>query len=100
MSYVAIKGGKAAIDGAASANEYLRCKGAADEPLTLAVIEEQLRLLTSRVVSEGVLYHPRLAALSLRRAQWPRERAGGFGRSLGNRRARPHAAVHGGHSSL
>lgn len=69
MSYVAIKGGKAAIDGAASANEYLRCKGTADTPLTLAVIEEQLRLLTSRVVSEGGLYHPRLAALALKQFQ-------------------------------
>jgi alpha-D-ribose 1-methylphosphonate 5-triphosphate synthase subunit PhnI len=69
MSYVAIKGGKAAIDGAASANEYLRCKGTADEPLTLAMIEEQLRLLTSRVVSEGGLYHPRLAALALKQFQ-------------------------------
>lgn len=69
MSYVAIKGGKAAIDGAASASEYLRCKGTADEPLTLAVIEEQLRLLTSRVVSEGGLYHPRLAALALKQFQ-------------------------------
>lgn len=69
MSYVAIKGGKAAIDGAASASEYLRCKGTADEPLTLAVIEEQLRLLISRVVSEGGLYHPRLAALALKQFQ-------------------------------
>lgn len=68
MSYVAIKGGKAAIDGAASATEYLRCKGEGD-PLTLAVIEEQLRLLTSRVVSEGGLYHPRLAALALKQFQ-------------------------------
>ena len=69
MSYVAIKGGKAAIDGAAAATEYLRCKGAADEPLTLALIEEQLRLLTSRVVSEGGLYHPKLAALALKQFQ-------------------------------
>ncbi len=69
MSYVAIKGGKAAIDGAAAATDYLRCKGAADEPITLALIEEQLRLLTSRVVSEGGLYHPKLAALALKQFQ-------------------------------
>jgi alpha-D-ribose 1-methylphosphonate 5-triphosphate synthase subunit PhnI len=69
MSYVAIKGGKAAIDGAAAATEYLRCKGMEEEPLTLAVIEEQLRLLTSRVVSEGGLYHPKLAALALKQFQ-------------------------------
>lgn len=68
MSYVAIKGGKAAIDGAASATEYQRCKGG-DVPLTLTAIEDQLRLLTSRVVSEGGLYHPRLAALALKQFQ-------------------------------
>jgi alpha-D-ribose 1-methylphosphonate 5-triphosphate synthase subunit PhnI len=69
MSYVAIKGGKAAIDGAAAVTDYLRCKGSLDEPLTLAMIEEQLRLLTSRVISEGGLYHPRLAALALKQFQ-------------------------------
>lgn len=69
MSYVAIKGGKAAIDGAAAATEYLRSKGSLDEPLSLAMIEEQLRLLTSRVISEGGLYHPRLAALALKQFQ-------------------------------
>jgi len=69
MSYVAIKGGKAAIDGAAAATEFMRCKGEADESLALSVIEEQLRLLTSRVVSEGGLYHPRLAALALKQFQ-------------------------------
>ena len=68
MSYVAIKGGKAAIDGAASAAEYQRCKSG-DEPIALTTIEEQLRLLTSRVVSEGGLYHPRLAALALKQFQ-------------------------------
>jgi alpha-D-ribose 1-methylphosphonate 5-triphosphate synthase subunit PhnI len=69
MSYVAIKGGKTAIDAAASATEYMRCRNAADEPLTLSVIEEQLRLLTSRVISEGGLYHPRLAALAIKQFQ-------------------------------
>jgi alpha-D-ribose 1-methylphosphonate 5-triphosphate synthase subunit PhnI len=69
MSYVAIKGGKAAIDGAALASEYMRCKGGVDEPLTLSAIEDQLRLLTSRVVSEGGLYHPRLAALAIKQFQ-------------------------------
>ncbi|MEQ1668556.1 MAG: carbon-phosphorus lyase complex subunit PhnI [Sulfuriferula sp.] len=70
MGYVAIKGGKAAIDGAASASDYLRTCG--DEqmmPLALDVIEAQLRLLVSRVVSEGGLYHPKLAALALKQFQ-------------------------------
>lgn len=69
MSYVAIKGGKAAIDAAAAATEFMRSKNAKDEPLTLSAIEEQLRLLTSRVVSEGGLYHPRLAALAIKQFQ-------------------------------
>jgi alpha-D-ribose 1-methylphosphonate 5-triphosphate synthase subunit PhnI len=69
MSYVAIKGGKAAIDGAASATEFLRADDNTGEPLKLSAIECQLRLLTSRVVSEGGLYHPRLAALAIKQFQ-------------------------------
>lgn len=69
MSYVAIKGGKAAIDGAAAATDYMRCMNAVDEPIKLSVIEDQLRLLTSRIVSEGGLYHPKLAALALKQFQ-------------------------------
>lgn len=69
MSYVAIKGGKAAIDGAAAAAEFLRGHDDSGEPLKLSAIECQLRLLTSRVVSEGGLYHPRLAALAIKQFQ-------------------------------
>lgn len=69
MSYVAIKGGKAAIDGAATAAEFLRGHDDSGEPLKLSAIESQLRLLTSRVVSEGGLYHPRLAALAIKQFQ-------------------------------
>lgn len=70
MGYVAIKGGRAAIDGAAEAAEYLRtCEGETGTPLGLDTIEGQLRLLVSRVVSEGGLYHPRLAALAIKQFQ-------------------------------
>lgn len=70
MGYVAIKGGGRAIDGAANALEALRtAEGEDGQPLTLEAIEHQLRLLTSRVVSEGGLYHPRLAALALKQMQ-------------------------------
>lgn len=70
MGYVAIKGGGKAIEGAAAATEALRtAQGARDEPLELTAIEHQLRLLTSRVVSEGGLYHPRLAALAIKQMQ-------------------------------
>lgn len=70
MAYVAIKGGRAAIAGAAQAAEFLRTGGAETEaPLKLDTIEQQLRLLVSRVVSEGGLYHPRLAALAIKQFQ-------------------------------
>ncbi len=70
MGYVAIKGGAKAIEGAAAALEALRAAaGAQATPLDLSAIEHQLRLLTSRVVSEGGLYHPRLAALAIKQMQ-------------------------------
>jgi alpha-D-ribose 1-methylphosphonate 5-triphosphate synthase subunit PhnI len=70
MGYVAIKGGGRAIEGTHAAAEALRtAEGDAGSPLTLSTIEHQLRLLTSRVVSEGGLYHPRLAALAIKQMQ-------------------------------
>ena len=70
MGYVAIKGGGRAITGAAGAVEALRtAQGEGGQPLSLSAIEHQLRLLTSRVVSEGGLYHPRLAALAIKQMQ-------------------------------
>lgn len=70
MGYVAIKGGGRAIAGAAEALEALRtAEGEGGTPLSLSAIEHQLRLLTSRVVSEGGLYHPRLAALAIKQMQ-------------------------------
>ncbi len=70
MGYVAIKGGGRAIAGAEAAVEALRtAEGDTGTPLSLSSIEQQLRLLTSRVVSEGGLYHPRLAALAIKQMQ-------------------------------
>jgi alpha-D-ribose 1-methylphosphonate 5-triphosphate synthase subunit PhnI len=70
MGYVAIKGGGRAIEGAAKATEALRTAEAeGGQPLALSAIEHQLRLLTSRVLSEGGLYHPRLAALAIKQMQ-------------------------------
>lgn len=70
MGYVAIKGGAQAIQGANAAIEALRTAEAeSGTPLALSTIENQLRLLTSRVVSEGGLYHPRLAALAIKQMQ-------------------------------
>jgi alpha-D-ribose 1-methylphosphonate 5-triphosphate synthase subunit PhnI len=70
MGYVAIKGGARAIAQAEAAQDVLRtAQGESSEPLTLAAIEHQLRLLTSRVISEGGLYHPQLAALAIKQMQ-------------------------------
>jgi alpha-D-ribose 1-methylphosphonate 5-triphosphate synthase subunit PhnI len=70
MGYVAIKGGGQAIQGAERVVETLRtAEGENGTPLTLQTIEHQLRSLTSRVVSEGGLYHPRLAALAIKQMQ-------------------------------
>ena len=45
-------------------------KGAEQEqPLQIDSIENQLRLLHSRVISEGGIYHPRLASLAIKQAQ-------------------------------
>ncbi|MEW6403295.1 MAG: carbon-phosphorus lyase complex subunit PhnI [Chloroflexota bacterium] len=70
MGYVAIKGGGIAIKGSLEALEALRAaEGEQGVPLSLSTIENQLRLLTSRIVSEGGLYHPRLAALAIKQMQ-------------------------------
>jgi alpha-D-ribose 1-methylphosphonate 5-triphosphate synthase subunit PhnI len=69
MSYVAIKGGGKAIAGAAQVLEYLRTRqGAQGTPLDIQTIENQLHFLVSRVVSEGGVYHPKLAALAIKQS--------------------------------
>lgn len=70
MGYVAIKGGGQAILGAEAVLEALRgMEGESGESVSLDAIEHQFRLLTSRIVSEGGLYHPRLAALAIKQSQ-------------------------------
>lgn len=67
MSYVAIKGGANAISAAESLLDYLRCEqGDASEALDVETITKQLRFLNSRVISEGGLYHPKLASLAIK----------------------------------
>ncbi len=69
MGYVAIKGGAEAIQGAEELFEYLRCaRGEAGSPLDSATIQNQLRQLHSRVLSEGGLYHPELASLAIKQS--------------------------------
>lgn len=69
MAYVAIKGGGQAIDGSKTVFDYLRARqGDESSPLDLDTIQNQLRLLHGRVISEGGVYHPRLAALAVKQA--------------------------------
>src|SRR6516225_425821 len=67
MGYVAIKGGRAAIQEAAKLLEFLRAEGSA-APLPAGDIQHQLRLLHSRVLSEGSLYHPELCSLAIKQS--------------------------------
>jgi alpha-D-ribose 1-methylphosphonate 5-triphosphate synthase subunit PhnI len=70
VAYVAIKGGGEAINGSKAVFDYLRTREAGDAfPLQTETIEHQLRLLHSRVISEGGLYHPQLASLAIKQAQ-------------------------------
>lgn len=70
MGYVAIKGGDQAIEGTKSLFDYLRTQqGEETQPIDTDTIEHQLRLLHSRVISEGGVYHPRLASLAIKQAQ-------------------------------
>lgn len=70
MGYVAIKGGGQALAGTKTVYDYLRARhGENAPPLTSNVIENQLRLLHSRVISEGGVYHPTLASLAIKQAQ-------------------------------
>lgn len=87
MGYVAIKGGETAIREAARAMEFLRVQGGG-EPLAVDVIRDQLHLLTGRVLGEGGLYDPELAALALKQAAGDTLEAAFFLRAFRSTRAR------------
>ncbi len=67
--YVAVKGGEAAIANAHRLLDHERRgdRGVAD--LSLAQIREQMTLLVDRVMTEGSLYDPDLAALAIKQAR-------------------------------
>ena len=67
--YVAVKGGEKAID---AAHRLLACerRGDTDVPeITAEQIREQLAIGVARVMSEGSLYDPDLAALAIKQAR-------------------------------
>ncbi len=69
MAYVAVKGGEAAID---AAHAWRAALGRGDPALArveVAQLVQQLGRAVDRVMSEGSLYDPELAALAIRQAQ-------------------------------
>ena len=67
--YVAVKGGEAAIDNAHRLLAEVRRGDPAVPELGVAQIREQMSLLVDRVMAEGSLYDPDLAALALKQAR-------------------------------
>ncbi|MET1029139.1 MAG: carbon-phosphorus lyase complex subunit PhnI [Dongiaceae bacterium] len=66
--YVAVKGGEAAIDAAHRLLDRDRRGDPAVPELTVEQIATQLRLGVDRVMAEGALYDPALAALAIKQA--------------------------------
>ncbi len=67
--YVAVKGGEAAIDNAHRLLAEVRRGDPAVPDLSVAQIREQMALLVDRVMAEGSLNDPDLAALALKQAR-------------------------------
>ncbi|HEX8988212.1 MAG TPA: carbon-phosphorus lyase complex subunit PhnI [Rhodocyclaceae bacterium] len=66
--YVAVKGGEAAILNSQALNDRARRGDVAVPELSIAQIREQMRLAVARVMTEGSLYDPDLAALAIKQA--------------------------------
>jgi alpha-D-ribose 1-methylphosphonate 5-triphosphate synthase subunit PhnI len=67
MGYVAVKGGRQAIESASDFFRFEQIKGHS-APVTIEQIRDQLYLAVDRIMSEGSLYAPDLAALALKQA--------------------------------
>jgi len=67
MGYVAVKGGGLAIENALKYVERERVKGGSS-PIKIEQIGDQLHLAVDRVMGEGSLYAPGLAALAIKQA--------------------------------
>ncbi|GMA60438.1 carbon-phosphorus lyase complex subunit PhnI [Alicyclobacillus fastidiosus] len=68
MAYVAVRGGQRAIDEAEQLTKYYRVKNGSS-PIEVKQIRDQMRLAVDRVMSEGSLYAPDLAAIALKQAE-------------------------------
>ena len=70
--YVAVKGGERAIDNAHAWLDEERRGDTAVAELSVAQIREQLKLAVNRVMAEGSLYDPDLAALAIKQSRGDR----------------------------
>jgi len=68
MAYVAVKGGEQAIQNAEALLATRRRGDPAVPELSLRQIQEQLQLAVNRVMAEGSLYDPDLAALAIKQS--------------------------------
>jgi alpha-D-ribose 1-methylphosphonate 5-triphosphate synthase subunit PhnI len=68
MGYIAVKGGKDAILNAEKLVDYYRCRNGG-RPIKVKQIMDQMRLAVDRVMSEGSLYAPEVAAIALKQAE-------------------------------
>ncbi|WP_094604137.1 Alpha-D-ribose 1-methylphosphonate 5-triphosphate synthase subunit PhnI [Sporomusa silvacetica DSM 10669] len=68
MGYVAVSGGSEAILNTEKLLAYFRLKGKS-EPLGVDQIRDQLRLAVDKVMGEGSLYAPTIAALAIKQAE-------------------------------
>ncbi|MFB5192535.1 carbon-phosphorus lyase complex subunit PhnI [Alicyclobacillus fastidiosus] len=68
MAYVAVRGGQRAIEEAEKLTKYYRLKNGSS-PIAVRQIRDQMRLAVDRVMSEGSLYAPDLAAIALKQAE-------------------------------
>ncbi len=68
MAYVAVKGGEQAIQNAEALLQAKRRGDPSIPELSLAQIREQMQLAVNRVMAEGSLYDPDLAALAIKQS--------------------------------
>lgn len=73
MAYVAVRGGKTAIEESMKRLKYERVKGG--ETLDVDQAQQGLRLLVDQVMSEASLYAPELAALAIKQGEGSMEEA-------------------------
>lgn len=67
MAYVAVKGGREAIENSINYLNILRNDGTVD-PISISQIRRELHFLVDKVMSEASLYSPDLAALSIKQS--------------------------------